>query len=273
MEGGEQAGLAVDRRARHVRALERELHGRDAAARGEPRVEPHLAAARRGPFVVAGRRVRAERERRDGLVGVRAEQLRAGGRGRDRARDARGPEDLRDVGVHDHPADLAAHLVARDERRQEFLAARARAFREREQRRHEHGAEMAHAADVHVVAHETVAGHAVREGRVLHGHDVARADDAGAAPRERRPSCGARPRRPARLHGSEVDASAEESRSSTQSLAFAMTSGERSRHEHATERVRHPDAERLALLHDSRARDGHRLGSGQPRISTPAHSS
>jgi hypothetical protein len=53
---------------------------------------------------------------------------------------------------------------------------------------------MAHAAEVHVVAHEPVTDHAVRERGVLHGHDVARADDPGAIVRDR-PGVATRDRR------------------------------------------------------------------------------
>ena len=70
MERREQAGLAVDCGARRVRAASSELRRGHAAPRREAGVEEHLAAARRGPFVVACGRVRAERERRAGLLRV-----------------------------------------------------------------------------------------------------------------------------------------------------------------------------------------------------------
>ena len=185
VERRKQARLAVDRGARHVRAASRELHGSNGAARGKTSVEEHLAAAGRGPFVVARCCVGAETERRGGLLGRETEQLRARRRRGDRPRDSGGPEILRHVDVEDHPANFAADLVARDERSEKVLATRLGRFGEREQRRHEHGSQVTHAADVHVVAHQPVADHAVRERRVLHRHDVARADDPGAAARER----------------------------------------------------------------------------------------
>ena len=125
-ERREHAGVAVERGARRVRAFCRELHGRHGAARGQAVVEEHLAAARAGPFVVAGRHVRGERERSRRLLLVQAEELRAGSGSGDRPDGAGRAEDLRDLDVHDHAADFAADLVAGDERREEILAARVR---------------------------------------------------------------------------------------------------------------------------------------------------
>ena len=71
---------------------------------------------------------------------------------------------------------------------------------------------MAHAADVHVVAHETVAQHAVRERRVVKRHDVARADDAGA-PRALPPEFARAMAAACRLHGCSPAASADDSKS------------------------------------------------------------
>ena len=211
-ERREHAGVAVERGARRVRAFCRELHGRYGAARGQAVMEEHLAAARTRPFVVAGSHVRGERERIRRLLLVQAEELRAGGGRGDRPDGAGRAEDLRDLDVHDHAADFAADLVAGDERGQKILAARMRVFRECEQGRDQHRAQMAHAADVHVVADEAVAANAVRERRIV--NDTTSLVPMMPARRaRRRRSLRARSLPLARLHGSSPAASAEESRS------------------------------------------------------------
>ena len=192
----------------------RELHRRHGAARGEAVVKEHLAAARAGPLVVAGCRVRRERERRRRLLG---RSSRAASRRRRRAAigpDGAGrPEDLRDLDVHDHAADLAADLVARDERRQEILAGRVRGF----------ARAPATSGTSTVPKWLTLPTcmssrtrpwlrDAVRERRVVHRYDVARADDGGAARRAARVAR-ARCAAACRLHGSSPAASADDSRS------------------------------------------------------------
>ncbi len=144
-------------------------------------MEEHFVAAAAGPLVEAARRVRGERQRARRGLDAEAEQPRTGGRGGERAGDAGRPVHPGDVDVEHGPSDARAGLVAGDDRAEKVAAVGRRELGEAERDGHDDDAEMADAADVHVVAHEAVAEHGVREHGVRQRDPARVADDARRA--------------------------------------------------------------------------------------------
>ena len=112
---------------------------------------------------------------------------------------------------------------------------------------------------------------AVRERRVVNRHDVARADDAGAA----RDAARVRARDRRRLPAPRLLAGRERRRQQVvdAELRFRDDLGRQARVRVADERVRHAYGERRGGGGGGSIGSGHGGIARQPRISTPAHSS
>ena len=132
-------------------------------------MKEHLAAAGVRPLIESNGDIGAERDCAGRLFDAQSEQARPRRRCGDRAGDAGRAVDLCHIGIHRGTTDLSAHFIACHHGGDEVAPADTPVLRQRQQGRQHHDAKMADTARVHVLTHEAMSHHGIRERRVAAG--------------------------------------------------------------------------------------------------------
>ena len=200
VEAGKKPGAAIQRALRCTSAEHRQFDRRYCIARRKSRMKEHLVAAAIWPFVQAARGVSRETERAHRGIFVQREQPASRDGARQRTGDSGGTKTADHFLIHDRPPHRRADFIAAHRAQNEVAAARLLLLRERQQRRKNHDAQVAHRAGVHVLAHQPMPERCVRECRFGRRRVHRRSDHCRlSACRTRHANCLTTPRQIARL--------------------------------------------------------------------------